>query len=320
MHGHERIMKRKIDNKTYLNYLLQFLNVNDLKQICRDFEMKGFSKLKRGELIEFILDSLAEEELEKFIKQKELEIISKGIEIAINKINGNDRESIRTIKIVNPDTHEVEILFKGFNWEITSFLSITSENIEDPERDCDCRIGSNGGLCSHFWVGFILSLKQEWFNLDNWTLTVLPKDFENKIKSIKLSKPTTGDLSKEQVVSLIDESSDNFQLNRHLNKRITIYNGEITKILEKQAEFQEHVTIFFMVSLKKVKYGPQIKKKSDYREEDILTIDDLKLRVSDNAFEKVKLNVGDKITCSGGLSKDNFWGYVLKRVSKLNKL
>ncbi|MCK4286432.1 MAG: Rho termination factor N-terminal domain-containing protein, partial [Candidatus Lokiarchaeota archaeon] len=75
-------MKRQLDDKTYMKHLLQFLNVDGLKQICRDYDIKGFSRLKKSELIEFILDSLAEEELEDLIKQKELEIISEGINLA----------------------------------------------------------------------------------------------------------------------------------------------------------------------------------------------------------------------------------------------
>ncbi len=87
-------MKRKIDNRKYLNYLLQSLSVDDLKQVCRDFEIKGYSKLKKSDLAEFILDSLSEEELEDLIKQKELDIISDGVNLAFKKINGEDRENI----------------------------------------------------------------------------------------------------------------------------------------------------------------------------------------------------------------------------------
>ena len=83
-------IRRKIDDRTYLGYLLQSLNVNELKQICRDFEIKGFSRLKKSELIEFILDSSAEEEMKELILQKELDIISKEIDLAIDKINGED--------------------------------------------------------------------------------------------------------------------------------------------------------------------------------------------------------------------------------------
>ena len=76
-------MNREIDDRTYLNFLLQSLNVDDLKQICRDFEIKGFSKFKKSELIDFILDSLAEEEFKELLHQKEIDIISDGINLAL---------------------------------------------------------------------------------------------------------------------------------------------------------------------------------------------------------------------------------------------
>jgi hypothetical protein len=44
-------MKRKIDDKTYLNYLLQSLTVTELKMICKDIRLVGYSKLKKLELI-----------------------------------------------------------------------------------------------------------------------------------------------------------------------------------------------------------------------------------------------------------------------------
>ena len=228
---------------------MQSLNVNDLKQICRDFKIKGFSKLTKAELIEFVLDSLAEEEISEVLNQKEFEIISNGIELALNKIKGLDRESISDIKIVNSKNHEIEILFKGMNWEITSYLSITSENFEDPERDCDCRIGSNAGFCGHFWVGFIFSLKQNWIKLKDWNLTRLPKDFEKKIQSVKLTtSPVSGDKIKDESLSLVDESSDSYQLKSLLNSRVTIYEGEIIEIVERESDFQGNITIYYSVA------------------------------------------------------------------------
>ena len=318
-----KTLRKKLDDKIYLNYLLQSLNVNDLKQMCRDFELKGYSKLKKSELVGFILDSLAEEELKELVEQKELEIISNEIQIALKIINGSYRETISVIKIVNEKNHEIELLFKGFNWEVSSYLSITPENIDDPERDCDCRIGSNNGFCSHFWVGLIFSLKHNYFELSDWKLTVLPKDFEKKIATIKISTATTsGDKIKEsgKAVSMVDENSTDYQLLKYLNSRITVYKGEITEILERESDFQGNVTIYYIVSLKDVKIGPQLKKDKDYREEDTIKVNELKIRVSDNAYEKVEFKVRDKITCSGGVNKDNFWGLILKRVTKLSKI
>ena len=302
-------MSRKIDDKTYLSYLLQSLNVDDLKQICRDFDIKGFSKLTKAKLIEFILDSLAEEEISDLIKQKELEILSKEIDLAFKKINGEDRESISAIKIVNPDNHEIEILFKGFNWETTSFLSIKKENIENPERDCDCRIGSNMGFCNHFWVGFIFSLKEDYFKLSDWTLTLLPDDFEEKIKSIKLSKGEIGE-EKAESVCLVDESSDSFQLMGYIGKSITLYEGKIEDIVERQQDFQGNITTYYVIKLKNAKFGPRVQKKSDFHEEDIVNIEKLNLRISEKLYSEHNLKEGDKIGGNGKLTKDNILGFM----------
>ena len=316
-------MKRQIDNRKYMNYLLQYLNVDDLKQICRDFEIKGYSKLKKSDLVEFILDSLSEEELEDLIKQKELEIISDGINLAFKKINGEERENISEIKIVNPKNHEIEISFKGFNWDVSSYLSITPKNINDPERDCDCRIGSNMGLCSHFWVGFILSLKEGFLNLEDWTLTKLPDDFETRVKPIKI---TTTDTNGKQTksagkISLVDESSDSAGLMKFINSSITIYEGEIEEIAQKQSEFQGNINIYYLITLKDIKFGPRIYRKGDFREEDIVNIENLLIRISEKLQNDNTLKVKDKISVNGKLEKDKFLRKMLvKNIRKIQKL
>ena len=314
-------MNREIDDRNYLNFLLQFLNVDDLKQICRDFEIKGYSKFKKSELIDFILDSLAEEEFKEFLQEKEIDIITDGINLALKKINGENRENVAEIKIVNPEDHEIELLFKGFNWEVQSYLSITPKNIQNPERDCDCRIGANMGFCSHFWVGFIYSLKQNWFKLYDWTLTGLPDDFEEKIKSIKLVDGQLGEKGEKikESAGLIDESSSGAKLMGHLDSSITVYECEITEIVERESEFQGNITRFFMVSLKDAKFGPKLKKASDFREEDTENVENLKVRISEKLQGENSLKKGDKVSFNGKLVKDNYWGYVVKNVRKISR-
>ena len=241
--------------------------------------------------------------------------------MALKKINGEDRESVAEIKIVNPEDHEIELLFKGFNWEVQSYLSITPKNIQNPERDCDCRIGANMGFCSHFWVGFIYSLKQDWFKLKDWSLTILPNNFEEKIKSIKLVDGQLGEKGekiKEPAV-LIDESSSGAKLMRYLDSSITVYECEITEIVERESEFQGNVTRFFMVSLKDVKFGPKLKKTSDFREEDTENVEDLKVRISEKLQSENSLKKGDKVSFNGKLVKDNFWGNVIKNIRKISR-
>ncbi|MBN1802182.1 MAG: Rho termination factor N-terminal domain-containing protein [Candidatus Lokiarchaeota archaeon] len=312
-------MSRKIDDKKYLSYLLQYPNVNDLKQICRDFNIKGFSKLKKSDLIDFILDSLAEEELKELIEKKELEIINEGIDLALNKISGIDQESISSLKIVNEKEHEVEIGFKGMNWEVISYLSITDENIDDPERDCDCRIGSAMGLCSHFWVGFIFSLKQGWFDLKNWSLTKLPNDFQKKIISIKIKADQEAQDEKE--FRLVDESSEESLLSNFVDKSVTIYDGTVEELERKEQDFQGNISIYYIVKLTGARIGPRVQKKSDYKEEAIVEIDALNLRISDKLHDDIDLKKNDRVSGNGKLTKDNFLKmHIVKNVRKLVKL
>jgi hypothetical protein len=303
-------MTRAIDNNTFLKYLLASLNVEGLKQICKEFDIKGYSRLKKSELIDFILGSLSEEEIKTLIENKELEIVNNEIELAIRKIKGEERESIKSIKVVNEKEHEIELSFIGFNWETTSYLSINDENIDDPERDCDCRIGANMGFCSHFWVGFIISLKNDYFNLSEWNLTALPEDFEKKIEKVKIS----GD-SKD--MNIISEDSDNAILLKFNKGSVTIYEGEITEIVERQSEYQDNITTFYHISLKDVQLGPRVKKKTEYREEDIVELPSIKIRISEKLHSDNDFKIGMRLKLNGKLDKDNFWGYLIKNIRKV---
>ncbi|MFW9782301.1 MAG: Rho termination factor N-terminal domain-containing protein [Candidatus Heimdallarchaeota archaeon] len=313
-------MNRKIENKIFLNYLLQSLNLDELKQICRDYKIKGFSKWKKTELVENLLSFLSDEEIESIIKEKETEIVSNSIKDAIKMIKGEGREKLREIRIVNEEEHVVELDFKGFNWETSSYLAINPQNINNPERDCDCRIGSNMGLCSHFWVGFILSLKHNYFALSDCNLTLLPSNFKEMIESIEISTLST-QKGKDQTVTLIDSESDRVEYMKHLDKSITIYEGEISKIDKKVQQFQDIETIYYLVSLTNVRFGPRVKRKSDFKEEDIENLDELYIRLSEKLYEESHLNIGGKITVNGKLTRDDFLRlYILKNIRKITKI
>ena len=244
-----------------------------------------------------------------------MNIISEGIQSAMDKIKGTDRESIKDIKIINPNNHEIEFGFKGMNWETKSFLSITEDNIGDPERDCDCRIGSEMGFCGHFWVGFIFSLKQDYFKLSDWNLTALPDNFDKIIKDIKIS--ASGKDSKSQI-KISNGSSDGSDFSGLFEQSITIYEGKIASIEQKEQVFQENITIYFLISLTNIKIGPRLQKKSDYKEEDIIEANDLAIRISERLKEENDFKIGDKIKVNGKLQRDNFLRLnIVKNIRKI---
>ena len=72
--------------------------------------------------------------------------------------------------------------------------------------------------------------------------------------------------------------------------------------------------------MKNVKFGPQLKKKSDYKEENIEKIDNIVARVSDKIYDAIKPKVGDKLTLNGGIVDEKFQGTYLKRTSKVSRI
>jgi hypothetical protein len=307
-------VQRDVDDHTYLKYLFQSLNLDKLKVVCKDFNIKGYSKFKKSDLIEFILDSLSEEEIGSLIKKKEKEIVSEGIASALEKINGKNRESITSIKVINPETHEIELKFKGFNWNTESYLIINDQNLNNPDRDCDCRTGAEMGFCPHFWVGFIFTLKKGFFNLKDWTLTYIPDGFEKEIQSINISN-----LDALEGVKLVDKSSDDYLYQKYLDQSITIYEAEVTNIEEKEQVFQENVTKYYLGSLKDIKLGPRVQRKDDFNESDLSVFKELSIRISEKLQEELNLKPRDKISLNGKLTKDNFLKlYVVKNIRKIN--
>ncbi|MEE9379195.1 MAG: hypothetical protein V3V33_14315 [Candidatus Lokiarchaeia archaeon] len=76
--------------ETYLKRLFQTATADDLKQICRDHNIRGFSTKKKSGLVELVLTSLSEEELKEVVNEKEENWISKGIDNAFNNQNIRD--------------------------------------------------------------------------------------------------------------------------------------------------------------------------------------------------------------------------------------
>ncbi len=79
---------KKIDNSSqdYRKQLFLIATVDDLKQICLQYQIKGFSKLRKSDLAEFVLTSLSEEELKNIINMNEEKWILKWIDSELNKI------------------------------------------------------------------------------------------------------------------------------------------------------------------------------------------------------------------------------------------
>lgn len=294
--------KRKIDDRTFLKYLLQSLSLEDVKQVCRDYDIRGFSRYRRSPLINFTLNSLSEEEAREVISHLELSVISKGLDLAIKKICYMDREYIESIRIVNEMNHELELKFKGFNWLTTSYLALTPKTMVDSERECDCRIGANMGFCSHFWIGFIFSLKAGYFNLSDWTLTLLPPDIEKKLDSLKIITTKTGEKR------LVNEQADNTFIIENLNSKIIIHEAELSQFERRQYTWEFKIVTYYLNTLKNIKMS------TSSNPEDLKEVNSLLVRFSENMYKKFNLEKCERVQFTGEIQNNPYLGLMVKNV------
>ncbi|KKL26537.1 hypothetical protein LCGC14_2394300 [marine sediment metagenome] len=104
-------IKRKIDDKDYIHQLLKLKTKVQLKQICRDYKIKGFSKYNVVELIDFVHNSLTEEQLEKIFE------IPENLKYSKEFNSDSDRELDKIYEIIKdiyPEYRAVNIEKQDF--------------------------------------------------------------------------------------------------------------------------------------------------------------------------------------------------------------
>ena len=77
------IIKRIVSDKAYIRKLLNLKTNEQLKQICRDFHIRGFSKYGKNELVDFVHRSLTREQLQEIFEIPIKEIYTRGIKTVI---------------------------------------------------------------------------------------------------------------------------------------------------------------------------------------------------------------------------------------------
>jgi len=275
----------------YLKRLFSSATSENLKQICRDYQIKGFSRETKSGLVDLVLISLSEEEHKEIAEEKEEKWIRRGIEKAFDMIDSNLANTFKSFRIVNENACEVEMDFDWYKEPSNAYIKITSKNIDNPEFDCDCPLGSNGGFCGHFWLGFIFSLKKGYFKLSNWKMMKLPKDFDATIKNYEIVKTKSGGLL------LANKSASLLQ--KFIDSEISVEEGEIVKYDKKSYTYEGDTIEYFLINLKNALIGTD-------------KVDKIKIRLSNGLFMKKSLKIGDVIYFKGKLVKDKFQGPIVK--------
>ncbi|KKK44238.1 hypothetical protein LCGC14_0505430 [marine sediment metagenome] len=105
-----------------------------------------------------------------------------------------------------------------------------------------------------------------------------------------------------------------------MGTRITVYNSTIEQLEKKSYEYEDKVVEYYLATLNNVEFGPQLKKKSDYKKKDIKIIEKSIARLSNTICEKLNLTIGDGISFNGGVVEDSFIGLMIKRATKVQKV
>jgi hypothetical protein len=179
------VFNRSLRNHQYLTYLFRSLTMKILKAICRLHKLRGYSSLKKDDLIEFIILNLSYEEQIKLIRKCEMKIIKDGLKNAIDIILGRAEESLSDIQI-DESRKEIELCFTHQYGTTTNFAEFKTDSLENPPRDCDCRVGSKMGFCKHFWIAFIIAVQHGFFKKSQWKLTQIPRAFWNYIPKLTI--------------------------------------------------------------------------------------------------------------------------------------
>jgi len=185
--------QRPLSDKKYLRCLLQSLTVEKMKKICQEFRLIGYTRRIRGNLIEFMVNTLSYDQKIEVIHDLELDIVSEGIASALRKISAKKRNPIRKITMTGGKEPKIEISCNYSKGTISFQLEVKPNNIPNPKWSCECKNGANSGFCEHFWIGFIFAVKQGVLNLEDWKLTKLPKNFEKTLKRIYVVENERGE-------------------------------------------------------------------------------------------------------------------------------
>ncbi len=152
----------------FIPLILHAFPLEDLKVLCREHNLKGFSRFKKAELVPFIQTSLAEEELTKVLVTQGQQVMEKTIDLAVAIATGKEiREKLREITDAGGI---ISLDFKGLQWTQATTVKDPSKGDTLPIWTCTCRTAQDGGVCSHFYIASV-SLNQ----LHGWSLNSLPK-------------------------------------------------------------------------------------------------------------------------------------------------
>jgi len=147
-------------------------NKNCIENGQKENKLRGYSKYRKSELIDFFIPVLSDDEKAQYYANIEPKFMKSLISQALSLLMGEDkRETIGNVEISSgKDGYALKI--NGFNWDVA-----TSVYLEENELNyaCDCRIGRLG-FCTHQMAACLMLLSENKIKLKDF-----PLDFDESM-------------------------------------------------------------------------------------------------------------------------------------------
>ncbi|MHA1357654.1 MAG: hypothetical protein ACTSRC_06060 [Candidatus Helarchaeota archaeon] len=155
--------------------------------------LKGYSKYKKEELIDFIIGSIADEEKKKILDTIQDAYLEELFDSAKDYFVGNvEREKLQTVKMLEAG---INLEFKGWQWENETMIELSSKGALK-DYSCSCRIGRMGGFCPHLFTGIIILIKEGKIDLEQFPFPI-PVSARQLIQSLMVDIKTYEDIDAE---------------------------------------------------------------------------------------------------------------------------
>jgi len=190
----KKVDTRKIDSSQF-KLLLQSMTVAQIKDLIDQYNekyvtngpkserLKGFSALKKEQLIEFVASALDHKEKRETYKKFEPEITRKKIENALDLISGEHKvEKVQQASLI-PGGNGYKIWFKGKYGVHKTSVEVLRDSIQ---RTCDCRFAQFGGICMHQTAIFLMLISKKIISLAKIPFKVDKKWFASIQKRLDL--------------------------------------------------------------------------------------------------------------------------------------
>ncbi len=239
----KREFRKNLEPLTFKTFLLT-LTVAKIKELIDQYNekfvingpkndlLKGYTTLKKLDLVEFVDSSLSEAKKNEMRAQFEPDLVEKVVSDGLSLISGEHKtEKIQNTTII-AEGKGYNIWFSGKYGSHKASLQLNKDSVE---RDCNCKIGIRGGLCLHQMAIYLMLISKKIIEPEELPFKV-DEDFITTIEK-RLNLLATQRLFKEEP-SIMFEDDYKFYIHNDL---VTLdwsgdYAGKSTKDISQEEE------------------------------------------------------------------------------------